>query len=118
MSCRILLDENLSPIVASILQAAGHDVLTIQGAGLLSAPDHQILSLAATENRVIVSGDLRDFNSLIRERIADDRTFPGVVLVSLKNPVSPSTLARRIEQQIIPDPDRLQNSLAWLPLLQ
>jgi predicted nuclease of predicted toxin-antitoxin system len=97
MSCRILLDENLSPIVASILQVAGHDVLTVRGAGLLSAPDQQILSLAATEGRVLVSGDLRDFSSLIREWIADERTFPGVVLVGLKNPISPSALARRIE---------------------
>lgn len=117
MSCRILLDENLSPSVAAIMQAAGHDVLTIQGAGLLSAPDREILSLAATQERVLVTGDLRDFNRLVMEWNIAARAFPGVVLVALKNPVSPSALARRMEQHITPDPTRLRNSLTWLPLL-
>jgi len=100
------------------MQASGHDVLTIPGARLLSAPDQEIFSLAAAQDRVLVTGDLRDFNRLVMEWNLEARSFPGVVLVALKNPVSPTALTRRIEQHITPDPARLQNSLTWLPLLQ
>lgn len=113
-----MLGENLSPEVATILQAASHDVLTVHGAGLLSAPDQEIFSLAATQERVLVSGDLRDYTRLVVEWNAAGRTFPGVVLVALKNPSSSAALARRIEQHITPDPARLQNSLTWLPTLR
>lgn len=115
MSCRILLDENMSPTVAAILRDGGHDDLTVGEARLLSAPDEEILLLAAIEGRVLVTGDLRDFARLVVEWGAARQDFPGVVLMALKNPSSPSIVSLRIEQHITSDPARLRNSLTWLP---
>jgi hypothetical protein len=78
----------------------------------------QFFRLAAAEDRVLISADLRDFSRLVVEWNSAGRAFPGVVLMALKNPSSASVVARRIEQHITPDPSRLQNSLTWLPPLE
>jgi predicted nuclease of predicted toxin-antitoxin system len=52
---RFLLDENLSPLLAEFLNAAGHDALHVRDVGLLTAPDRVILERARTERRILIS---------------------------------------------------------------
>ena len=117
MSCRLILDEHLDPFMASVLQDRGHDALTIVGAGLRSARDEAIMEWAFAQNRVILTEDRRDFPRLVREWNALGRNFPGVVLLSRGSFSRIESLSRSIEQHITADPDRLQNSLTWLPRL-
>ena len=59
---RLLIDENVSPIVGQALRAAGHDV--IAAADLCpGAPDDEVVALATTEGRILVSED-KDFGNL------------------------------------------------------
>jgi len=61
---RFLIDNALSPRIAEGLRHSGHDALHVRDCDMQSASDIEILQLAATQNRVLVSADT-DFNTLL-----------------------------------------------------
>jgi predicted nuclease of predicted toxin-antitoxin system len=61
---KFLIDNALSPEVARLLTAAGHDALHVGDIGLGSAEDPAILARAQQDYRVIVSAD-SDFAMLL-----------------------------------------------------
>jgi hypothetical protein len=69
----LLLDEMLAPAIAHQLQARGHDVKAIAGNAeheALSDPD--VIALARSERRALVTNNLRDFRPL-----HNDAVMPG-----------------------------------------
>jgi Domain of unknown function (DUF5615) len=67
---KLLLDEMLSPAIAREIRARGHDVEPAAGhpdREALSDPD--VLALARTEHRAVVTNNLRDFRPLYNEAI-------------------------------------------------
>lgn len=58
---RFLLDENLSPKIAGLLNAAGHDCIHVRDCGLTGAADAEVLSKAAEDGRVVITADRADF---------------------------------------------------------
>jgi len=85
---RLKLDENLGGTVARLLGEAGHDVATVPGQGLGSAPDEQVIGASRTEGRCFVTMDL-DFGNPIVFRHSD---YPGVALIRLPPRPSPEDL--------------------------
>jgi predicted nuclease of predicted toxin-antitoxin system len=68
---KLLLDEMFSPLVAAELRARGHDAVAIKERGewqSLSDPD--VIALARTEQRAVVTSNLRDFRPLQAELVA------------------------------------------------
>ena len=61
---RFLIDNALSPRLALGLVAAGHDAAHVRDRGLQRAEDAELLELAATEDRILVSEDT-DFGTLL-----------------------------------------------------
>ncbi len=74
---RFLLDANLSPRIAGILSAAGHQAEHVCDHGLLTASDQEILGYADAHGLVIVSADT-DFVTMIA---LAGRVTPSVVLL-------------------------------------
>lgn len=74
---KLLLDANLSPEVARLLNEAGHDAIHIQDIGLLSAPDPEILQAAADDGRILITAD-SDFGALLALR---SLASPSVLLL-------------------------------------
>jgi predicted nuclease of predicted toxin-antitoxin system len=86
---RLLLDANLSPEVARLLNEAGHDAIHVSEIGLLSAPDPEIMEAAAQEGRVLLTADA-DFGALLA---LGSRATPSVVLLRSADHLRPSEQA-------------------------
>jgi len=61
---RFLVDEALSPHIARVLSAAGHDAVHAGDLGLLGRPDGEIMERASATERVVLSVDT-DFGQLL-----------------------------------------------------
>jgi predicted nuclease of predicted toxin-antitoxin system len=86
---RLLVDANLSPRVAELLIAAGHDARHVVEVGLTHASDATILAAADDEGRVVVSSDT-DFGALLARH---DRASPSFVLIRHMNQLTPDEQA-------------------------
>jgi predicted nuclease of predicted toxin-antitoxin system len=73
---RFLPDEGLSPRVAALLRAAGHDAVHARDVGLTSAADPVVLQHALDDTRVLLTLDT-DFGALLAHSRA---ALPSVVL--------------------------------------
>jgi len=80
---RLLPDANLSPQrVGGLLGSHGHDVLALAGdARLEGLDDPLVLELAASEERVLVTRNSRDFAPLAREWAEAQRSHAGLILI-------------------------------------
>lgn len=90
------LDENLPAEAAELLQAAGHDALTVLDQALGGHPDDSLALACRRERRAIVTFDL-DFS--------DIRTYPpeeyfGIVVFRLVRQETPHVL--RVLDRLIP----------------
>lgn len=61
---KLLLDEMLSPEIAEILQSHGHDVEAIKGSPNERLPDPAVMELARSQERAVVTNNLRDYRPL------------------------------------------------------
>ena len=80
---RLLLDANLSPRgIATKLRNAGHDVFAVaEDPALEGLDDPAVLELAASENRVLITRNSRDFAPLAREWAEAQRPHAGMILI-------------------------------------
>lgn len=81
---KFLIDQNRSPRLAELLRGDGHDAVHTLELGLERASDEELLALAATQERIIVSGDT-DFGALLALR---DRLSPSLVLFRSRHRVT------------------------------
>ena len=79
---RYLVDENLSPALATALAQAGHDALHVNQVGLQGTPDQTIMGWAARERRSVITAD-HDFHEHL---LASGSAAPSVVRVSQRGP--------------------------------
>jgi predicted nuclease of predicted toxin-antitoxin system len=86
---RWLIDNALSPEVAAGLRQAGHDAIHVRDRLLAKATDEEIVSVAESEDRVVVSADT-DFGTILAHRAG---AKPSVVLFRGATP-------RRAAQQV------------------
>ena len=67
---RLLLDEMLSLAIARELRERGHDVLAVAGhPGWVALSDPEVMALARTERRAVVTNNLRDYRPLHADAI-------------------------------------------------
>ena len=79
----LLLDEMFSPAIAGGLAARGIDCRAVAADALLRAlSDLEIFEAALLDNRVIVTNNVVDFESLRRARDAAGGAIPGLIYTS------------------------------------
>ncbi len=87
---RFLLDENADARLAPVLTTQGHDVATVIEDYPQRTLDRDLLEIARTEGRIIITND-RDFGELvIRERLP----HAGIILFRLRT----TALATKIDR--------------------
>jgi predicted nuclease of predicted toxin-antitoxin system len=87
---RFLVDQNISPRIFPLLEAAGHDVVHVQAVSLHEVDDIQVLEYAARDGRVIISSDT-DFGELLA---AMRLSSPSVLLTRAVATLPAAELAR------------------------
>jgi predicted nuclease of predicted toxin-antitoxin system len=105
---KIKLDENLPTALVELLRAEGHDAMTVADEALGGSKDPEVLQVAASEGRTLLTFDL-DF--------CDIRQYPigshaGIVVFRLHDQrwvVLEQPVRRLIESDLL---DRLQCGLA------
>lgn len=86
---RLLLDANLSPVVARRLNDSGHDAIHVADIGLLSAPDPEIMRAAVEDDRVLITAD-SDFAAMLA---LGAHRAPSVVLLRSADHMRPAEQA-------------------------
>jgi hypothetical protein len=66
---RFLFDQCLSPDFAQALAAVGHDIVHVRNRGMQRAGDPEVLQLARSEGRILVSADT-DFGTILAQTSA------------------------------------------------
>ncbi|MBI4884612.1 MAG: DUF5615 family PIN-like protein [Actinobacteria bacterium] len=87
---KLLVDANLSPIVATLLREHGHDVEHVVDVRLGMASDVVIFDYAVKTRRVVISCDT-DFGVLLAQHRT---TAPSLVLLRHMNDTAPEEQAR------------------------
>jgi hypothetical protein len=105
---RLLLDAHVSgPNVGRRLQKRGHDVRALdQEPALEGLDDDDVLALAATEQRILVTHNVADFPRILREWAAAQHAHAGVILVYGIDHSEFALIARGIERWLQLRPDQ------------
>jgi predicted nuclease of predicted toxin-antitoxin system len=76
---KLKLDENIDTRVVTLLRLAGHDVATVPGQGLMSAPDEEVIEVCRTEERCLITCD-RGFGNRVKY---NPLNYSGIVIIRL-----------------------------------
>ena len=108
---RLLLDANLSPRgIGARLRAAGHDVVALAEDPVLEGlDDSAVLELAASQKRILVTRNSRDFAPLAREWAEAQRQHAGIILIWTLDHSQFRRIAQGIERCI----DQLPRQKDW-----
>ncbi len=71
---KFLVDNALPPGLAELLLEAGYDAVHVQAYGMHAASDEQILEVALSEDRIVVSADT-DFGTILATQEASRPSF-------------------------------------------
>ena len=67
MALKLYLDEDVDPHLATALRNRGFDVVSALEIGLCGKTDREQLEYSASENRTLVTFNIRDFAKLHRQ---------------------------------------------------
>lgn len=109
---KLLLNEHLSPRLAVQLCKHGFDVISSQEACLLAESDDKQLEHAASQQRAIVSLNIKDFSLLHEHYLTSQKEHWGIVF-STTEPIG--VLLRRLLCLLYSVPaGELKNQILWL----
>jgi NADP-dependent 3-hydroxy acid dehydrogenase YdfG len=118
---KALLDEQLSPLIAQLLQERGLDVVAVaERSDLVEASDREIVEAATREQRAVVTNDIKDFRPIAAERLADGRGHAGLILLPAgrsRSRHATGALADAIELLMRAHPKGINDSEYWIAQL-
>ena len=83
---RLYFDEDADARLAEALRQRDYDVETTVDAGLLEASDEEQLAYAVSQQRVLVTHNIRHFPGVHAAWVEAGREHWGIIILSLDNP--------------------------------
>lgn len=77
---RLLLDEDVWPGLATALQEAGYDAISVHEINRTGFSDEDQLIFAIATNRVVITHNIRDFASLAQQYAKQQLSHPGIIV--------------------------------------
>ena len=115
---KVILDEQLSPQIATLLRKAGFDVEAVADReDLVGRSDRFILEVACREGRAVVTNNIKDFRPLAAEWLAHGRVHAGLIMLPSTRTRTRNTIAAvagAIENVLRDHPDGLTGSERWI----
>jgi hypothetical protein len=117
---KLLLDEMLSPDIAELLRGRGHDVQAIAASASVEISDPEVLDLARSQQRAVVTNNVRDFRPLHVAAVqAGGAGHYGMVFLAgnfRRSKADVGRIADALEQKLkqYPGLDDLANAEDWL----
>jgi predicted nuclease of predicted toxin-antitoxin system len=84
---RVYLDEDVSVLLAQLLQAREIDTLTARDAGMLGKSDKEHLRKASELQRILVTHNRSDFEELYSIFLQEDLRHSGIIVLTRKRDV-------------------------------
>jgi predicted nuclease of predicted toxin-antitoxin system len=117
---KLLLDEHYSIEIAVQLRAAGHDSIAVVERGLAGIDDEPLLTFAASEQRAVLTNNVRHFAPLAGRWAAGGQDHFGLLFTSdARMPRSKATIGRYVDtltalMEANTATDALRNQIRWL----
>lgn len=89
----LYLDEDVSALVADLIDARGFDVITTREAGNLGNGDAAQLTYAVQKNRTLLTHNRADFEALAQAYFAAGHAHSGII-IAVRHP--PHEIVRRL----------------------
>jgi predicted nuclease of predicted toxin-antitoxin system len=89
----LYLDEDVSVLIATLLQVRGLDVTTAREEGMLGESDETQLAYAVSLDRCVLTHNRLDFEQLHATYITQSKRHAGIIIASRRNP---HEIARRV----------------------
>jgi predicted nuclease of predicted toxin-antitoxin system len=93
---RFLIDNALSPVVATGLVALGHDAVHVRTYGIHHESDHVVFARARSEGRIVVSADT-DFGTILAQ---EGSKGPSVILFRRASTRAPEAQIRLLADHL------------------
>ena len=106
----LLLDMNLSPVLARLLSSHGHDVVHWSEVGDYRATDVTILTWAREQGRVLVTHDL-DFGAMLADTEASG---PSVIQIRVQDLLAPETAETIVSAVEVASPAILRGAIVTI----
>ena len=115
MSFRFQADADLNPEIGRGLQRREPSVDFRTSAGVIAdaTPDPEVLRIAASDGRVLVSRDITTMPGHFAQFVADQDS-PGILLVPSRRPIG-SVIEGLLIVWLTWTPEDLRNQARWLP---
>lgn len=109
---KLLLDEMVHEPLGTALRSEGFDVITVKEAGKRNIPDLELLEYATSEQRAVVSFNIKHFEALAAQWFKQGKNHFGII-------VSPERSLRDTFQRLLKlieeeDAEDLKNQLRYL----
>jgi len=115
---KALVDEQLSPQIAALLRQAGLDVEAVADRpDLTGRSDMHIFEVACSEDRAVITNNIKDFRPLAAQWLAQGRVHAGLILLPssrTRTRAAITMLADRIASILRDNPDGLASSERWI----
>ena len=114
---RFLADENFNGKLLTALHTAlpQLDVVRVQDTNMAASPDPELLEWAATNNRIILTHDVRTLAGFAYNRVREGLSMPGIIEIKISGSIGSiaDDLILLIETST---PQEFENQVRFIPL--